>query len=149
MPLWKVYHSEDALTDKADKAAIAKGAVEIYRHFGLPDFYVHVIFETVSQEDNYTSGGRHSTFVIMELVHIARNYKGDTARAKLFKDKVDQLMMPFTTDKGIHLEYAVVEGPAAMWRIDGVDPPEAFGPEEQEQAEINRKILADKYQTTE
>ncbi|KAF5123402.1 hypothetical protein E5D57_011315 [Metarhizium anisopliae] len=55
------------------------------------------------------------------------------------------LSIPFTIDKGIHLEYAVLEGPAALWRIDGIDPPEAFGPDEQEQAEANRKILHDKY----
>lgn len=145
MPLWKIYHSADAFTTQEEKDAVARGATEFYVSKGLPSFYVHVIFFPIATENKFTGGTPQSRFVIIELAHIARNWDGDQKRATVIKDSVDRVMRPFTIDKGIHLEYAVLEGPAALWRIDGIDPPEAFGPDEQEQAEANRKILHDKY----
>ncbi|EFY98152.1 hypothetical protein MHUMG1_04552 [Metarhizium humberi] len=145
MPLWKIYHSADAFTTQEEKDAVARGATEFYVSKGLPSFYVHVIFFPIATENKFTGGTPQSRFVIIELAHIARNWDGDQKRATVIKDSIDRVMRPFTIDKGIHLEYAVLEGPAALWRIDGIDPPEAFGPDEQEQAEANRKILHDKY----
>ena len=54
-------------------------------------------------------------------------------------------MRPYTIAKGFHLEYFVVEGPPHLWRINGIDPPEGFGPDEQEQAEKNRALLESEY----
>lgn len=146
MPLWKIYHTPDAFIKQEEKDAVAQGATEFYTKAGLPGFYVHVLFFPVQLNDNFTAGRNRSKFVILEIGHIARNWNGDKKFALYVKKNVDRVMMPYTTDRGIHLEYAVLEGPAAMWRIDGIDPPEAFSAEEKEQAEINRKILQEKYE---
>ncbi|OAQ98366.1 hypothetical protein LLEC1_01166 [Akanthomyces lecanii] len=148
MPLWKIYHSAGVFSDQ-DKAAIARGATEFYTRVGLAAFYVHTLFTPMERENSFTGGKLHSTpYVLIEIDHIARNWDGKKEQAERIKKGIDSVMMPFTTDKGVHLEYAVLEGPAALWRIDGVDPPEAFGPDDQEQAEVNRKILAEKYRSS-
>ncbi|OAA74905.1 Tautomerase [Akanthomyces lecanii RCEF 1005] len=148
MPFWNIYHSTGVFTDQ-DKAAIARGATEFYSRAGLPAFYVHTLFTSMERENSFTGGKLHSTpFVLIEVAHVARNWDGKKEHAEHIKKGIDRVMMPFTTDKGIHLEYAVLEGPAALWRIDGVDPPEAFGPDDKDQAEVNRKILAGKYRSS-
>lgn len=148
MPVWKIYHSPNVFTDQ-DKATIAKGATDFYVGVDLPAFYVHVFFLPLEKEDNYTAGTQQDRFVFIELDHIARNVGPDWGkwRTDRLKNAVDSVMMPFTTHKGIHLEYCVLEGPAALWRIDGVDPPEAVGPDERAQAEENRRVLAERYGT--
>ncbi|EJP70614.1 BOUP1-like protein [Beauveria bassiana ARSEF 2860] len=148
MPLWKINHSVGIFTNQADKDAIAKKATEWYQSVGLPAFYVHTLFVPFERENGFTGGKPHAApYVLLEVAHIARNWEGNKKAAEAIKRGIDGVMKPFTTDKGIHLEYAVLEGPAALWRIDGVDPPEAFGPDQQEQAAKNRKILADKYRS--
>ena len=41
----------------------------------------------------------------------------------------------------LHLEYAVLDGPPYLSRINGVDLPESFGPEEKEKAEKAKTLL--------
>lgn len=61
--------------------------------------------------------------------------------ATRMKNRMDKILKPYTIDRGIHLEYAIAEGAAELWRINGIDPPESFGPDEQEQAAHNKKLL--------
>lgn len=146
MPLWKVFHSSDTLQNEEDRQAIAQGAADFYTKHGLPAFYVHVVFFPFEKENKYTGGKKQSRFVLVEIDHIARHLEpGNRQQSIRIKEGIDKVMMPFTTEKGIHLEYCVLEGPTALWRIDGVDPPEAFGPDEQDEAEKSRQFIAKKY----
>lgn len=146
MPLWKVFHGSQTLTSQADKEAIAMAATAFYVTAGLPAFYVQVIFIPISDDNFFTGGQSKSKSVSIEISHIARHLDPtQKARNTRFKDAVDTIMRPYTIDKGFHLEYFVVEGPAYLWRINGIDPPEGFGPDEQDQAEKNRALLNREY----
>ncbi|KAM3551217.1 hypothetical protein ARSEF4850_007981 [Beauveria asiatica] len=148
MPLWKIYHSAGIFTDQADRDAIAQKATKWYQSAGLPDYYVQTFFFPLERETSFTGGKPHARpYVLVEVLHVARNWNGNKKVAEKNKNGIDGILKPFTTDKGFHLEFAVLEGRATLWRIDGVDPPEAFGPDEQEQAEKNRKVLADNYRS--
>lgn len=146
MPIWKVFHSTDSLQTEEEKEAIAQGATDFYTKIGLPAFYVHVLFFPFEKENKYTGGKKQSRFVLVEIDHIARHLEpGNRKQAIRVKEAVDKVMMPLTTEKGIHLEYCILEGPVDLWRIDGIDPPEAFGPDEQDEAEKSRQFLLKKY----
>ncbi|CRG89721.1 hypothetical protein PISL3812_06760 [Talaromyces islandicus] len=146
MPVWKVFHSSDTLQKEEEKQAIAQGATDFYTKYGLPAFYVHVMFFPFEGENKYTGGKKQSRFVVVEINHIARHLEpGNRKQAITIKEGIDKVMKPLTTEKGIHLEYCVIEGLTELWRINGVDPPEAFGPDEQEEAEKSRQFLLKKY----
>ncbi|MBW0576075.1 hypothetical protein O181_115790 [Austropuccinia psidii MF-1] len=146
MPLWKVFHSSDTLQNEEDRQAIAQGATDYYTKRGLPAFYVHVLFFPFEKENKYTGGKKQSRFVLMEIDHIARHLEpGNRQQSTRIKEGIDKVMMPFTKEKGIRLEYCILEGPTSLWRIDGIDPPEAFGPDEQDEAEKSRQLIAKKY----
>jgi hypothetical protein len=146
MPLWKVFHGSDTLKSQADKEAIAKGATQFYVKNGLPAFYVNVIFIPVTPDNFFTGGVEKSKTVGIEIDHVARHWDPiDKATSGAVKDGIDAIMRPYTIDRGFHLEYAILEGPVGLWRINGIDPPESFGPDEQAEAERNRKILNEKY----
>lgn len=142
MPLWKVFHGSQTLANATDKEAIAKAATEYYVRGGLPSFYVNVIFIPIADNIFFTGGQSKSTSVMIEIDHIARHMEpSEKARHTRFKEAVDAIMKPYTTDRGCHLEYTVLEGLTYLWRINGVDPPEGFGPDDHEQAEKNRAFL--------
>ena len=53
MPLWKIYHPENAFSDK-DKQAIAQRITAVYGD--LPRFYVGVVFEAVARTSFFIGG---------------------------------------------------------------------------------------------
>ena len=69
-----------------------------------------------------------------------------TLHTKL-KDTFDEILEPHTTDKGHHLEYAVVDAAPYLSRINGIDLPESFGPEEKEKADEARAVLLAKHRS--
>ncbi|KAJ5647839.1 Tautomerase [Penicillium lividum] len=145
MPLWKIYHGPGTLSTD-EKTIIAKGATSFYAQRGFPSWYVNVLFFELNSTSFYTGGLPKSQTVGVEIIHIARHWDPTNKQAAVaIKNGVDAILGPFTTKKGLHLEFAVLEGPAELWRINGIDPPEAFGPDEQEQAEKNRQILFERY----
>ena len=146
MPFWKVFHSSQTLANATDKEAIAKAATEFYVGVGLPAFYVQVVFIPIADNFFFVAGQSKSKSIMIEIDHVARHMgESEKARQTRFKDAVDTIMKPYTTDRGCHLEFAVLEGPAHLWRINGVDPPEGFGPDDHEQAENNRALLEREY----
>jgi len=141
MPYWKIYHGVDAFTTE-EKDAIAKSVTNYYVSVGLPDFYVNIFFIAVPTSNFYVAGQTESKKVSVEMLHIARQWdRNDYSRATRFKNRISDILAPFTTDKGLQLEFCVVEGPAQLWRINGIDPPEGLGPDQQELAETNKKLL--------
>jgi phenylpyruvate tautomerase PptA (4-oxalocrotonate tautomerase family) len=146
MPYWKVYHSVDTLTPE-DKSAIAHGVTQWYVAAGLPAFYVNVFFLPLPPSNFYTSGKSESKKVSIEILHVARQWDPtNAAGAVRIKTGLDRILRPFTLDKGIDLEFCVAESPAALWRINGIDPPEGLGPDQQELAEANKKLLEEMFE---
>lgn len=141
MPFWKVYHSADTLTPE-DKAALAKEITDWYCSSGLPAFYVNILYLPLSTSNFYTSGKPESKKVTIEILHIARNWDAaNTAMATRMKTCIDRILKPYTLDKGIHLEFAINDSSAALWRINGIDPPEGIPADQKELAETNKKLL--------
>jgi hypothetical protein len=100
----------------------------------------------MSPENFFTGGMERSKTVGIEIDHVARHLDPrDKNTSMAIKDSIYAIMRPYNIDRGFHLEYAILEGPAALWRINGIDPPESFGPDEQVEADKNRKILNDRY----
>ncbi|CZT17836.1 uncharacterized protein RCC_03672 [Ramularia collo-cygni] len=142
MPIWKFHHHPDIFTDNSERLAIARAATAFYVSHGIPDYYVNIQFFPLTPNEFYTGGNPISTTVFVEITHVARHWDPtDNAAALRMKDSFDKILMPYTTDRGLHLEYCVHESPAALWRINGIDPPESFGPDDQEQAVKNRARL--------
>jgi phenylpyruvate tautomerase PptA (4-oxalocrotonate tautomerase family) len=142
MPIWKITHPSNIFTSKSEKAALARQITDWYVGVGLPDYYVNVTFYKLSDEDFFSAGTSTSEKVLIEIIHIARHQDPTkTERVMAMKDSFDRLLKPYTLDNGLELEFNIIEAPAWLWRINGIDPPEAFGPEDKEQAETNRKRL--------
>jgi phenylpyruvate tautomerase PptA (4-oxalocrotonate tautomerase family) len=142
MPIWTVKHPTNVFTDKTEKQDLARKITDWYVSRGLPDYYVNVTFWKISNEDFYAAGQSASDKVLVEIMHIARHMDPEhKERAMGMKDDFDKLLRPYTLDRGLELEFNVTEAPAWLWRINGIDPPEAFGDGEKEQKEINKKRL--------
>ncbi|OKL62332.1 hypothetical protein UA08_02286 [Talaromyces atroroseus] len=147
MPFWKVYYSVDTLTPE-DKSAISQAVTKWYVAGGLPDFYVNVFFLPLPPSNFYTGGKPEHKKVSIEILHIARQWDPTNAAAAVrIKSSFDQILKPFTLDRGVHLEFCVAESPAALWRINGIDPPEGLGPDQQELAEVNKKLLEQSFES--
>lgn len=141
MPFWKISYGAGMFSD-AEKIAIAKGATDFYVSSGLPAWYVSVVFQEFDAKNHFNGGASTSNHVVIEIVHIARRLDPNNKKlVRHVKDSFDKILAPYITGRGFHVEYAVLEGPAALWRINGIDPPEALGPDEAEQGERNRKLL--------
>jgi len=142
MPLWTIFHGPEAFSKPAEKAAVAKGATDFYVSRGIPDFYITVLFVPVPTESLFNAAKPQFGHVLVEIFHVARNIdpNNHTLHTKL-KDAFDGILGPYTTAKGLHLEYAVLDAVPYLSRINGVDLPESFGPEEKEKAEKARALL--------
>lgn len=142
MPLWKVYHGTEAFTKPADKFAVAKAITDLYTNRGLPDFYVNILFIPFPTENLFNAAKPRSGHVMVEILHVARNMDpNDHELHTKFKNAVDRILGPYTLDRGLHLEYAVVDCPQYLARINGVDIPESFGPEQKDEADKARARL--------
>jgi len=118
MPLWKIYHPENAFTEQ-DKKSIAEGLTAIYP---LPKFYVGVVFEQIPKHSFYIGGEAADDFVRIWVDHIARQMDNDAIKERFFA-AVNKLFAPFTTDRGLRWELHVDETPFSLWRIQGLRPP--------------------------
>ena len=118
MPLWKIYHPENAFTEQ-DKKSIAEGLTAIYP---LPKFYVGVVFEQIPKHSFYIGGEPADDFVRIWVDHIARQMDNDAIKERFFA-AVNKLFAPFTTDRGLRWELHVDETPFSLWRIQGLRPP--------------------------
>ncbi|KAH8910122.1 hypothetical protein BR93DRAFT_966170 [Coniochaeta sp. PMI_546] len=141
MPLWHIYHPPTAFSDQDSKAALAKDITSIYTRFGMPAFYVNVIFHPTPGQDVFIGGTPQSLpsgeltsetlprpFIRLVGDHIAYNHGPKTDKMIAFCDKFDQVLKPHIQDKGYDWEYHVDETPTDFWRVQGLKPP-PFGSE--------------------
>ncbi|MEC9345923.1 MAG: tautomerase family protein [Pseudomonadota bacterium] len=119
MPLWKVYHPEDAFSDE-DKKAIAERITAIYRV--LPKFYVGVVFQAVPKNDFYIGGEPADDFVRVWVDHIARTFSDEKMKER-FLGAVNQAFEPYVAARGLRWEMHVDETPFSLWTIQGLRPP--------------------------
>ncbi|KAK4067338.1 uncharacterized protein Triagg1_7781 [Trichoderma aggressivum f. europaeum] len=125
---------------------MTQAVTDLYVSAGLPDYYVNVFFFPIQQSLRYVAGKEASRVIWIEIIHVARNWDGvDLEGPSKFKEAVNRVTEPYVRDD-IHFEYVVIEGPAALWQINGIDPPESFGPEQQYVATQNKKLLDDLHQ---
>jgi len=126
MPLWKVYHPEEAFSSE-DKQAIAQRITGIYRE--LPPFYVGVIFEAIPKSSLYIGGEPANDFVRISVDHIARTLNEDEKKQQ-FLDFVAKRLAPFIAERGLRWEMHVDETPFSLWTVDGYRPPLPGSPDE-------------------
>jgi hypothetical protein len=142
MPIWKIFHGPETFTDATERHELARRITDFYVSRKLPAYYVNVQYFPLSPDRYYTGGNPISKTVFVEILHVARHWdRKDRAWATGLKDSIDGIVRPYTIDKGLHLEFAVQESPVELWRINGIDPPESFPPEEHEQAARNKAKL--------
>ena len=121
MPLWKIYHPEDAFTVE-DKHALSQAITALYSR--LPKFYVGVVFQAVAKDSFFVGGEPADKFVRIWVDHIARTLPTPEAKAWWIKS-CDEAMAPFIRDRGFDWEFHIDETPFDLWSIQGLRPPPA------------------------
>ena len=120
MPLWQIYHPENAFSVD-DKSAIAQRATALYEKF-LPRFYVNVMFVGLPASTFYIGGAPADDFVRVTIDHIAAQMK-DAEQQTMFLNAVSGLLTPYIADRGFRWEMHIDETPFALWTIQGLRPP--------------------------
>ncbi|EEA19963.1 hypothetical protein TMatcc_010109 [Talaromyces marneffei ATCC 18224] len=141
MPYWKIYHSPNTLTEE-DKTTLSASITSYYTSVGLPAFYVNIFYLPLASSDFFVGGKPVSKKLAIEVLHIARQWDStETDRAVRLKNGITEILKPYTTDKGVQVEFCVVQGPPQLWRINGIDPPEGVDASNEELVERNRGLL--------
>ncbi|KAF2085982.1 hypothetical protein K490DRAFT_45467 [Saccharata proteae CBS 121410] len=128
MPLWRVFHpSNTTFQTPSSKADLSAAITSLYTSFGLPAFYVIVLFIPIDPQDMFVGGvnqsdGERRPFVRIVFENIARNVPEGQARLN-FLDKVDKALYPHILAKNYDLEYHGVETERSLWKINGMVAP--------------------------
>ncbi|TWB10087.1 phenylpyruvate tautomerase PptA (4-oxalocrotonate tautomerase family) [Nitrospirillum amazonense] len=120
MPMWQIYHPENAFTD-ADKQELAQKITGIYESF-LPRFYVNVFFHTVPKMNLYIGGEPAGDFVRVVIEHIARSIT-DPEQQRQFLKGCARVLEPYVSGRGYRWELHVDDTPFELWTINGFKPP--------------------------
>ncbi|MEV7603007.1 tautomerase family protein [Kitasatospora sp. NPDC089797] len=136
MPLWHVYHPPGAYTPP-QKKQLADDVTGFYTRFGLPRFYVMVLFHQV-EADSFLVGGEPAPDAVRIVVeHIARHTEDPELRRRT-RERLAELLAPHTTDRGLYCEFHIDETPQDLWMIDGLTPPPPQSEAERRWARENR-----------
>jgi phenylpyruvate tautomerase PptA (4-oxalocrotonate tautomerase family) len=119
MPLWKIYHPENAYSS-VDKEGFATRIADLYPT--LPRFYVGVVFQAIPKESFYIGGKPVGNFVRIWVDHIARKTPTPEARAA-WVGKCDSAIAPYVRDRNFDWEFHIDETPFDLWSIQGLIPP--------------------------
>ncbi|MBZ9650257.1 tautomerase family protein [Sphingobium sp. 3R8] len=134
MPLWKIYHPEDAF-DESDKRALSERITALYNR--LPRFYVGVIFQPVADHSFYVGGEPRRDFVRIWIDHIARTLPDADMRTRWIA-LCDEALAPFIKERGFSWEYHIDETSHELWSIEGFRPPLAGTADEARWIQENR-----------
>ena len=135
MPLWHIYCPFNAYTS-ADKTEFASRITDLYAKFGLPRFYVSVMFHELAADDLQIGGEPRNDFVRISMDHIARRMTPD--RYDSWMDHVTETLDPFVRQRGFKWEVHIDETPFELWSIEGLKPPAPHSETEQLWAKDNR-----------
>lgn len=120
MPLWKIYHPEDAFTPE-QKKGLSEAITGLYSA-RLPKFYVGVVFQPVPADSFYVGGEPATNFVRIWVDHIARTLPTAEART-WWIGQCDKALKPFIADRGFDWEFHIDETSFELWSINGMRPP--------------------------
>ncbi|CZR65183.1 uncharacterized protein PAC_15083 [Phialocephala subalpina] len=138
MPLWSINHSPECFSQE-EKTAMAKAITKLYQAYGLPAFYVQVIFNEIPPTSLFIGGEGHSKFAGVSIYHVARAFQSD-GQKKRFLDDADSVLNPVLGPKGMDWEYFVTESPRDLWKTNGIVPPETGSDLEKKWIEENRPV---------
>ena len=137
MPLWNIYHPQDAFSNE-DKQAIAERITALYTD--LPKFYVGLVFHPVPSSSFFIGGERADDFVRISVDHIARQIHEDETRRR-FLGAVGRLLAPYVADRGLRWEIHIDETPFGLWTIQDMRPPVPGTPQSEQWRADNRPTV--------
>ncbi|AQZ62619.1 unnamed protein product [[Actinomadura] parvosata subsp. kistnae] len=141
MPLWHVHHPAGVFTEE-QKQSFAQDVTDFYTRFGLPGFYVVVLFHEVAPA-SFLVGGRPSSDTVRVVIeHIARHTDDPGLRERM-NQALGRLLARHTQERGLHCEFHVDETPRDLWMIDGLAPPPTGSEAERLWARENRPVPYD------
>ncbi|MCC8964318.1 tautomerase family protein [Bradyrhizobium sp. Pear76] len=120
MPLWHIYCPKGAYSD-AEKRQFSNRISDAYTKFGMPRFYVSVIFHEVDQNSLYIGGEPANDFVRIWVDHIARSL--EPQHRGWWMKQVREIVTPFVEPRAFRWEAHVDETPTELWTIQGLKPP--------------------------
>lgn len=138
MPLWTIFHPVDAFS-ASQKTALAASITKIYTDFGLPAFYVGVVFQAVTPESFYIGAHPVDNFVRIKVDHIARTLPTAEIR-KLWVKTTDAHLKEHIADRGFEFEWHIDETPFDLWSIQGFQPPPGGSKAEKVWIEGNKPV---------
>ena len=138
MPLWSIYHPAEVYSEQ-DKRDFAADITTSYTRIGLPKFYVVTVFTAVDPADFLIGGEPAGDAVRIVIDHIAVHV-GDSAQRRRTTDSLNALIAPYTTDRGLRVEFNVDEVPRDLWMIGGLYPPPWRSDAEKLWAERNEPV---------
>ena len=122
MPLWTIHHPVGAYSEQ-DKRDFAADVTATYSTtIGLPKFYVVTLFREVDAASFLIGGEPRDDTVRVVVEHIAVHVD-DVERRRRTAQRLHSVIAPYTTDRGLHVEFHVDETPRDLWMIDGLYPP--------------------------
>ncbi|KAJ7171273.1 putative oxalocrotonate tautomerase [Mycena filopes] len=144
MPLHRFYVPKDLYTPE-DKAAIAEAITNLYSGppASLPAFYVVVLFIEFEKGNFFNSGKATDKMARITIEHVARNFPDDQARKRGFMNRYEEVIAPWTKERGINWEVTITDTDRALWDINGIAPPEPNTPEEDAWRRENRAVPLD------
>jgi phenylpyruvate tautomerase PptA (4-oxalocrotonate tautomerase family) len=135
MPLWHIYAPKDAYSAD-DKEAFANRITDLYAQFGLPRFYVSVIFDELPASGFFIGGKPTTDFVRIWIDQIARRVPVE-ARPRWLA-RVNETLDPFVRARGLRWEVHIDDTPIDFWTIEGLIPPAGTSEAEKRWAAENR-----------
>ncbi|WP_062995324.1 tautomerase family protein [Nocardia mikamii] len=138
MPLWHVNHPAGTYSD-ADKQNFARDITALYASFGLPEFYVVVLFREIEETSFFVGGKPSNNTVRIVVEHLARHLD-DPQMRKRSTQRLNSIMEPYTGARGLHWEFHTYESPRDLWMIDGLFPPDAGSEAEKAWARANEPL---------
>ncbi|KAH7061989.1 putative oxalocrotonate tautomerase [Paraphoma chrysanthemicola] len=144
MPLWVIYHPDGTFEDDASQAALSNDITGFYTSYGLPKFFVVVIFIKTPGNTTWVGGeptsARAKPFIRLAIDHIAVKLPDDDAIHLQTANAFEALLKPHVADKGYDWEWHVTENEKRLSRVNGLQAPE-FGSEEAARwAKANRPL---------
>ncbi len=134
MPLWIIACPPEAYTAQ-DKKAFADRITDLYAGFGLPRFYVSVVFQQLPKDDFFIGGEPSGDFIRVWIDQIARRVP--EGRERWWMNKVNETLKPYVEDRGHRWEVHIDSTPFDLWSIQGLYPPPADSDEEKKWAAQN------------
>jgi phenylpyruvate tautomerase PptA (4-oxalocrotonate tautomerase family) len=144
MPLWHIYHPDEAYNAQ-DKRAFADRITDLYAGFGLPRFYVSVIFHELPKDAFFIGGVPTDEFVRIWIDQIARRVPVE--RRPQWLARVNETIDPYVRNRGFRWEVHIDDTPIDLWTIEGMIPPEGGSEAEKHWAKENRATPYIKQQT--